>query len=332
MPTLATARPLSFWVGGLTDNELVLWAVASILEPFLIIVLVLIAATLVLRFVRRALRRMIDRAKGPGSVLPGGVFGSGREFDEEGRALLARREQRAEALGTLAESVLRVLVWGFAILTALGTVGVNLAPLIAGAGVLGVAIGFGAQDIVKDFLSGVIMLVEDQFGVGDVIDAGAASGVVEEVSLRTTRLRDVNGVVWHIPNGSIGRVGNMTQEWSRMLIDVDVAYETDVDRAIVLLGDILGRFQEREDVREVLLGDPMEVWGVTALGDSSVSIRVVAKTVPGEQWALGRLFRQVVKRELEAAGIEIPYPQRTVWHRGLPDGAALPPDAGGAGV
>ena len=114
-----------------------------------------------------------------------------------------------------------------------------------------------------------------------------------------------------------------------MLIDVDVAYETDVDAAIEILAGVLERFQAREDVQERLLGDPMEIWGVHALGDSSVSIRVVAKTVPGQQWALGRLFRQVVKRELDAAGIEIPVPQRTVWHRGLTDGT-LPPLGAGA--
>ncbi len=323
-----TDRPLTLWVSRMTDSELVLWSVGSLLEPALVIGLVLLGAGIALRLVRRAVRRLVERAKDPRAVLPGpfrsrvdgGYPDSGD--DEEARVVLARREQRADALGTLADSVLRVVIWSLAILTALGTIGVNLAPLIAGAGVLGVAIGFGAQDIVKDFLSGVLMLIEDQFGVGDVIDAGPAAGVVEEVSLRTTRIRDLNGVVWHVPNGSIARVGNMTQEWSRMLVDVDVAYETDVDHAIELLGGIIERFQERDDIREQLLGEPMEILGVNELGDSSVSIRVIAKTVPGQQWAVGRVFRQVVKRELDAAGIEIPYPQRTVWHRGLQGGTS----------
>ena len=323
-----TARPLTLWVSRLTDSELVLWTVGAVVEPLLVVSAILVAASIVLRFVRRALRRMVARAKDPSALLPGGLLGA--EGDDEQRVTRARRDQRAEALGTLAESVVRVLVWGFAILTALGTVGVNLGPLIAGAGVLGVAVGFGAQGIVRDFLSGVIMLVEDQYGVGDVIDTGMASGVVEEVSLRTTRLRDVNGVVWHIPNGAIARVGNMTQEWSRMLVDVDVAYETDVDRALELLADVVARFEEREDVRERLFGEPMEVVGVQALGDSGITIRIIGKTQPGQHWALGRLFRQVVKRELEAAGIEIPYPQRTVWHRGLPEGTTLPPLPGAA--
>jgi len=327
-----TVRPLSLWAEQLTDNEVVRWFVGSVLEPLLIVGVILLAAAIALRIIRRALRRVVARAKGPRSGLPQALLGavSGEAaIDEldEASVHAERREQRAEALGTLAESVVRVIVWGLAILTALGTVGVNLAPLIAGAGVLGVAIGFGAQDIVKDFLSGVIMLVEDQYGVGDIIDAGSASGVVEEVSLRTTRLRDVHGTVWHIPNGAIARVGNMTQGWSRMLLDVDVAYETDVDHAITFLERLLRDFEQREDVAPLLLGEPMEIWGVNDLGDSSVAIRVVAKAVPGQQWALARLLRLTVKREFDRVGITIPYPQRTVWHRGLDSGATDVPGA-----
>ena len=336
-----STRPLTLWAARLTDSEIVRWVVGAVLEPLLIVGGILLAASLLLRLVRRALRRVVARAKEPRSTLPGALLGavSGEaaiDALEEAGVHAERREQRADALGTLAESVVRVLVWGFAILTALGTVGVNLAPLIAGAGVLGVAIGFGAQDIVKDFLSGVIMLVEDQYGVGDIIDAGEASGVVEEVSLRTTRLRDVSGTVWHIPNGAIARVGNMTQGWSRMLLDVDVAYETDVDHAIAFLERLLRDFEQREDVTAMLLGDPIEIWGVNDLGDSSVAIRVVAKAVPGQQWALARLLRLEIKREFDRVGIEIPYPQRTVWHRGLDrapdDDASSPSEATGTGT
>jgi len=326
--TVTAPRPLTLWVERLTDSELVLWTVDAVVGPMLTVLVILLVAGFALRMSRRALRRVVERAKEPKGILPSsflsaaaGVVGYGAAA-EESRVHQARREQRAEALGTLASSVVRVVIWGLAFLTALGTVGVNLAPLIAGAGIVGIAIGFGAQDIVKDFLSGVIMLVEDQYGVGDVIDAGAATGVVEEVRLRTTRIRDLNGTVWHVPNGSITRVGNLTQEWSRMVVDVDIAYATDVDHAIQVLDGVLRRFESRDDVQEQLLGDPMEIQGVHALGDSSVVIRIVAKTVPGKQWGLGRLFRQVLKRELDAAGIEIPFPQRTVWHRGLTSGAA----------
>jgi small conductance mechanosensitive channel len=325
MPVATTARPLTLWVERLTDIELVSWVVGWVVEPLLIVAAILVAASITIRVIRRALRRVIDRAKDPRALMPTGfLVGDDEATPEELRVHQARQDQRAEALGTLAQSVIRVVVWSFAILTALGTIGINLAPLIAGAGILGVAVGFGAQDIVKDFLSGVIMLVEDQFGVGDVIDAGEATGVVEEVSLRTTRIRALDGTVWHVPNGSISRVGNMTQEWSRMVIDVGVAYETDIDRAIELLRGVLERFQQRPEVREQLLGEPMEILGVNDLADSSVTIRIVAKTVPGQQWALGRLFRQVVKQELDAAGVEIPYPQRTVWHRTVAGDPPLP--------
>lgn len=326
LSTNQTTRPLTLWVERFSDSELLLWTVRFMVEPLLIVVAILLVAGIVLRVVRRALRRVVGRAKEPRPIITAG-FRTSDDHDpeddaEEARVRQMRREQRADALGTLAQSVVGVLVWGFAILTAVGTVGVNLGPLIAGAGVLGVAIGFGAQGIVKDFLSGVIMLIEDQYGVGDVIDAGVATGVVEEVSLRTTRLRDVAGTVWHVPNGSIARVGNMTQGWSRLVLDVEVAYETDIDHAIAVLEVLLRRVEEQDDVREMLLGDPMEIWGVHALGDSGVAIRVVARTVPGKQWGLGRRLRLEIKREFDRIGIEIPYPQRTVWHRGL--GETLP--------
>jgi small-conductance mechanosensitive channel len=321
LATTAPTRPLTVWFERFTDSELLLWTVRFLVEPMLIIFAILLAAAIVLRVTRRALRRVVGRAKEPRPLITASfrtVDDHADEDDvEEARVRQLRREQRADALGTLAQSVVGVLVWGFAILTALGTVGVNLGPLIAGAGVLGVAIGFGAQGIVKDFLSGVIMLVEDQYGVGDVIDAGVATGVVEEVSLRTTRLRDVTGTVWHVPNGSIARVGNMTQGWSRLVLDVEVAYETDIDHAIEVLEGLLRRFEAEDEVRELLLGDPMEIWGVHELGDSGVAIRVVARTVPGKQWGLGRQLRLAIKREFDRVGIEIPYPQRTVWHRGL---------------
>jgi len=307
-------RPLTTWLERQTSNEGVLWLTDLLLEPLLLIVGVVLGAAIVSRVAQRGMRRLIERAKNPLAVtLP--LFGeSDRRLETP--AASARRVQRAEALGALSLSVIRVVIWSFAVLTGLGTLGINLGPLIAGAGIVGIALGFGAQDLVRDLLRGISMLMEDQFGVGDIIDAGAAAGVVEEITLRTTRIRDVHGVVWHIPNGAITRVGNMTQEWSRAVLDVEVAYETDVDQATVVLEDILARFALDPEVAPNLLEAP-EIWGVQALGDSSVSIRVVLKTLPGQQWVLARRLRQVIKREFDAVGIEIPFPQRTVWHRGL---------------
>jgi small conductance mechanosensitive channel len=323
MELASTSGPLSEWLATRTDSVVLLWAIDGLVEPLLTVLLVLVAAGVGSRLAKRSIRRLVERAK---VVQPIAVPRLRRptvetaplQVDHEHHEATQRRAQRADALGTLAISATKVVIWVMAVLVALGTVGINLGPLVAGAGIIGVAIGFGAQDLVKDLLRGVSMLLEDQYGVGDVIDAGDAAGVVEEVTLRTTRLRDVNGVVWHIPNGAIARVGNMTQEWSRLLLDVDVAYETDVDRAIEVLTDILERFAAEPENAEVMLAPP-EIWGVNELADSSVVIRVVAKTVPGQQWAAARRLRLQLKREFDALGIEIPFPQRTVWHRGLPE-------------
>ena len=319
LATSAPVRPLTDWLAARTDNQLLLWSTDHLVEPLLAILSILVLASIASRFSARALRRLIDRAKEPVLQISRFTAVEAEGALEHTRIASARRGQRAEALGTLATSVARAVIWGFALLTALGTLGVNLAPLIAGAGVVGVALGFGAQNLVRDLLSGVFMLLEDQYGVGDVVDVGDAAGVVEEVGLRTTRLRDVRGVVWHVPNGAISRVGNMTQGWSRLVLDVGVAYDSDLDEVIALLEDILARFAADDEVVADVL-EPPEIWGVNELGDSSIELRIAIKTVPGRQWETGRRLRRVIKREFDAAGIEIPFPQRTVWPRGLDDG------------
>jgi hypothetical protein len=207
-----------------------------------------------------------------------------------------------------------VVIWTIVVITILGVFGVNLGPLIAGAGIIGIAIGFGAQDLVKDFLSGVFMLLEDQYGVGDIIDAGEAAGVVEGVTLRSTRVRDVTGTLWHIPNGEIRRIGNMSQEWARALLDIGVAYGTDVDVASQLILRVATDMAHEDDYQEVFLDEP-EIWGVENLGTDSVDIRLVIKTQPGQQYAIARELRRRIKRAFDTAEVEIPFPQRTVWLR-----------------
>ncbi len=223
-----------------------------------------------------------------------------------------RAEQRIDALSSVLRSVLTFVIWLTALLMCLGEVGINLGPLIAGAGVIGVAIGFGSQALVRDFLSGIFILVEDQFGVGDIVDLdGTTQGTVEAVSLRTTRLRSVDGTVWHVPNGEIRRVGNTSQHWSRSLVDVEVAYDTDLDHAqqvIKAAADI----QWNED--KGVLEEP-EVWGVEALGANGVMLRLVVKTRPSQQYRVSRDLRARLKTAFEREGIEIPFPQQTVWHR-----------------
>ena len=312
---------LESWLSEAIDSELVGTAVTAVLRPLLIVVGVLLLALVASRIARRAIRRVVSRAKEPSA----GRFLELGADTEALRAASVRRAQRTEALGTLADSAVRTVIWGFAVLTALGTVGIDLAPLIAGAGIVGVAVGFGAQNLVRDLLAGISMLLEDQYGVGDVIDVGEATGVVEAVGLRTTRLRDLRGTVWHVPNGVITRVGNLTQEWSRAVVDIGVAYDVDIDRAERLVGGILERFAADPEQQEVLLEAP-ELLGVESLADSSVNLRVLLRTRPGEQWATARRLRRAVKREFDAAGLEIPFPQRTVWMRSESAAADRPDD------
>ena len=206
---------------------------------------------------------------------------------------------------------------------ALSIIGYDIAPLLASAGIAGVALGFGAQNLVKDFLSGVMMLVEDQFGVGDVIDMGEASGTVEAVGLRVTRLRAIDGTVWYVRNGEVIRVGNSSQDWARAVIDVRVAYDSDTDSVRRILIEVGHNLANEEPWNDLILEEP-EVWGVEDLGADSVVIRLVVKTKPLEQWKVARRLRERIKERFDAAGVEIPFPQRTLWLR--QDGADEPGD------
>jgi small-conductance mechanosensitive channel len=199
----------------------------------------------------------------------------------------------------------------------LAEVGVNVGPIIASAGIVGIALGFGAQSLVSDYLSGVFMVFEDQYGVGDEVDLGEAIGTVEAVSLRVTRVRDVNGTVWYVRNGEIVRVGNMSQNWARSVIDVSVAYHEDLAHVRRVLDDVAHDMWEDEDYKGVIIEQP-SVWGVQELGIDGVLVRVALKTAPLEQWAVAREMRQRIKARFDHEGIEIPYPQRMIWHRGAP--------------
>ena len=202
----------------------------------------------------------------------------------------------------------------------LSELGVNIAPIIASAGIIGIALGFGAQSLVKDFLSGIFMIFEDQYGVGDVVDVGEASGTVEAVSLRVTRLRDLNGTVWYVPNGEIVRVGNMSQNWSRAVVDVSVGYDEDLARAQRVLREVAHDLWEDEDFSSVIIEEP-EVTGVEAFNPDAVTLRVLIKTAPMEQWAVARELRQRIKARFDHEGIEIPLPAAG---RLAPRGAAQP--------
>jgi small-conductance mechanosensitive channel len=227
-----------------------------------------------------------------------------------------RAGPRAQTLGHVLRSIAAGTVWGLAALMVLGELGINLGPLIAAAGIAGVALGFGAQSLVKDFLAGIFILVEDQYGVGDIIDVGEVSGtlvtgVVESVSLRATRLRATNGTVWHVPNGTILRVGNMSQQWARALLDVSVAYGSDLDRAQAVIKATADALWQDPAWAEELLEEP-ELWGVESLAPEGVTIRLVVKTQPSEQFRVLRELRARIKAALDEAGVDIATTQRTL--------------------
>ncbi|MFP4310432.1 MAG: mechanosensitive ion channel family protein [Nitriliruptoraceae bacterium] len=309
-PVRPLTELLENWFG---DGPLVTLLAGS-LDVLVQIVLILMLGLLASYLVQRGIRRAVAAASDP-TLSALGRRRLGFDALDEGRVPSVRRVQRAEALGALASSVLRVVIWAIAILILLSTAfGISLAPLIAGAGILGIALGFGAQGLVSDFLAGIFMLAEDQFGVGDIVDVGDASGVVEGVSLRTTRIRDVTGTLWHVPNGQILRVGNMSQEWARALLDVGVAYGTDIDAASDLILTIACDMAHEEEYEEIFLDVP-EIWGVENLAPDSVELRLVIKTQPGQQWAIARELRRRIKNAFDAAEVEIPFPQRTIWLR-----------------
>jgi small-conductance mechanosensitive channel len=240
-----------------------------------------------------------------------------------------RRAQRSRALGSILRSGVSVVVFGIAALTILGILGFNLAPLLASTAVLGVALGFGAQNLVRDYLAGLLMLVEDHYGVGDTIKAGVATGTVEAMTLLTTRMRDVNGVVWHIRNGTIDSVGNESQGWSRAVIDYPVPYGEDLGRIRALMEQAADSLYRERGWKTLMLEKP-EVWGAQELSSKEVTMRLVAKTTPMRQWEVARELRARVKATLDAAGVAPAGPDTIVVSAPPAITPELPPDGEGA--
>ncbi|HEY2812007.1 MAG TPA: mechanosensitive ion channel family protein [Acidimicrobiales bacterium] len=296
-----------------TGNSALAGAVDFLLGPPLRILFIVVVAFVTSRLVRRAIRRFTDTISGTSS--------SDRmhSFRQHAPSVLvategsARSAARAQTIGSVLRSLSTAVIYSIAGVTIMGELGVNLGPIVASAGIVGVAVGFGAQSLVKDFLSGVFMLVEDQYGVGDIIDVGEATGTVEGVGLRTTRLRDVNGTVWHVPNGQITRIGNKSQEWARALLDVTVAYSADVREAEAAIKAVADQMWHSDDWRSRLLEEP-EIWGVENLGPNGIDIRVGIKTKPSEQFKVMRELRTRIKETLDENDIEMPS-QGTVWLR-----------------
>lgn len=244
--------------------------------------------------------------------------------DDGDDATMTAAERRGHTVAQLVRSAGRLLIL---LIVGLLTAGqfIAIGPLLAAGGIVGLTFSFGAQSLVKDLIAGFFILSENQFGIGDVIEAAGKSGTVERMTLRITLLRDLGGVLHIIPNGQIATLSNLTRSWSRAVVEVGIGYGTDLDRALAVFRDELEKFQADPEWASRLAGSS-EVLGVEQLGDHGVVIRTLLRTAPGAQWEVGREFRRRIKNRLDAEGIEIPFPQRTVHvrHHGAATGAAAP--------
>jgi len=238
---------------------------------------------------------------------------------EEGPTI-TEREKRTRTVASLVRTVGTSLVLLIAAMMLFREIGMDITPLLAGAGVAGLAVGFGAQSLIKDIIAGFFILMEDQFHVGDVIQAAGVSGQVEKMTLRMTIVRDLNGAVHFIPNGEIKVATNLTKEWSRAVLEVGVSYEEDVDRVSHVLAEIGQSLADDETFGKLVL-EPPQVLGVEALADSQVTIRILAKTLPLKQWEVAREFRRRIKVRFDREGIQVPYPHRVVITRPSPSGS-----------
>jgi len=278
------------------------WLVGT---PLLVVVTIVIGF-LALWAMRRLINRVVATAASKRAERLAGIL-NGRRASSSLGAANARHVQRTKTMGALLKSITTFVIFGVTALTVMSLVGIPLTPVLTSAGVGGVALAFGAQSLVKDFLSGVFMIVEDQYGVGDVIDTGEVVGTVENVSLRVTQLRDGTGMTWYVRNGEIVRIGNKTQGWSTALVDIPIAYDQDVEKAISVIRDVVSVMDDDETFKEILLEEPT-VAGVESIANGAITIRITAKTVANEQFGVQRDMRERIKVGLDRAGVRSPLP------------------------
>jgi small conductance mechanosensitive channel len=270
--------------------------------PLQILVVMVVAVILRLacrKLIDRAVKRMVEKPlktpKRGSKKGHGATQGQARE----------RRRQRAQTIGSVLRSSASIVIFSIAGVIVLGEIGVDIAPIIASAGIAGLAFGFGAQSLVSDFISGLFMLMEDQYGVGDWVDIDGTGGTVEEVGLRVTKLRDMDGAVWYVRNGQILKLGNYSQDWACAVLDVPIAYDQDLDAAEHAIEQAAWSLWDDEDWREHVIDSP-QIWGITSLAREAVVLRVSVNTTPLQQWGVGRELRRRIKEALDRDGIQIP--------------------------
>jgi len=262
------------------------------------IIILLIVTWIVLRmnkvFIRRLKKGMMQRIR--------------KKQDTESQ----ESEKRVETLLRILQSVLRMIILGIFIMILLKKFGVDIGPILAGAGILGLAVGFGAQELVRDYISGFFILLENQIRVGDFAILNGTGGMVENIELRTTTLRDLSGTRHTFQNGKINTISNMSMEWSAITLDVGVAYKEDVDEVMKIMKQVGDDLTNDEKFKDVIL-EPLEIFGLNEFADSAIVIKARIKTQPLQQWAVGREYRRRLKKAFDENGIEIPFPHSTVY-------------------
>ena len=270
------------------------------------IVITVILAVIISAIVSSLIRRTVNRAISRAHRLDVSQIRNIEDTSELSASLLENRvAQRATAIGTLARSTAVIVIWSIAVMMILSELGLNIGPLLASAGVLGVVLGFGAQTLVADYLAGISMTLEDQLGVGDVVDCGVVIGTVEEVALRYTRIRDFYGVVWYVRNGTMTYVANQSQGWTYAIVDIALPYDSDLDHVESIVNSE-GQIMAADPNYDNILMDPPVYAGLEDARGDAVVVRVLAKAVPAQQYVAARLIRGRMKGALDAAGIHIP--------------------------
>ncbi len=277
------------------------WLLTEGIRIIVIIVLGVLARWALHRLIGRVVTTMTSRT----AARMAEAGGAGRVLATTTGLAGERHRQRVDTMGSLLRSIATFVVGAVTVLMVMAQAGLQLAPLLASAGVGGVAIGFGAQSLVKDFLSGIFMIFEDQYGVGDVVDTGEAIGTVEEVTLRVTRLRDFDGVVWYVRNGEIVRIGNRSQGYGAAWVEMPVSYREDISRVLDVVREVCETFGADPDWEKLLI-EPPTVLGVDSITGQTVTVKVLAKTLAGENFGVQRELRARIKAAFDANDIQGP--------------------------
>ncbi|HEY9416618.1 MAG TPA: mechanosensitive ion channel family protein [Pseudonocardia sp.] len=292
----------------LTGHAWMARAAGAVVDPAFRTLLIVVIAVIIRAICHRLIRKVaqgVGEGSAPSMLRPLRDKAAGGLRHRGGAVLVERRSQRAATIGSLLRSIASFAIYGTAFVLVLGEFGVNLAPIIASAGVIGVAVGFGAQNLVKDFLSGIFMMLEDQYGVGDVVDLGEATGTVETIGLRVCTVRDIEGTLWYVRNGAINRVGNFSQHFAIALVDVPLGYGADLGQATEVADKAASDAVAETPLADLLLGK-VAVLGVQSVTAEGMTLRVTVKTRPGQQVRVRRAISEAVTTAFHEAGIPPP--------------------------